>query len=200
VFEWLKSSRWDFLNGDRRRLVDRIAEMGRSSPDGSPARLLNSGMRNLSTWPTNEFGTSWRRATFWFDWLDEDLVEEAIEAVSPLRITPRYRFVAVVGFDTDADIVMHYLAETLPSGRRYDNENSCAVLDPCTDPEALLALVEYDMPTCRFSIFGVGVLDLADEQSYRLLLGALADRRGRFVGEMPVIEFFGSAISPSSCA
>ena len=127
-------------------------------------------------------------------------MEEAIETVSPLKITVRYRLVAVVGFETDADIVMHYLAETLPPGRRYDNENSCAVLDPCTDPEALLALVEYDMPTCRFSIFGVGILDLADEPTYELFLTALADRRSRFVGEMPVIEFFGSAISPSSCA
>lgn len=116
-------------------------------------------------------------------------MEEAIETVSPLKIAARYRFVAVVGFDTDADIVMHYLADTLPPERRYDNGNSCAVLDPCTDPEALLALVEYEMPTCRFSIFGVGVLELADEATYESLLTALADRPGRFVGEMPVIEF-----------
>jgi hypothetical protein len=116
-------------------------------------------------------------------------VEEAIVAVGRHKITTRYRFVAVVGFDTDADIVMHYLAETLPPGRRYDNENSCAVLDPCTDPEALWALVEYEMPTCRFSIFGVGVLDLADEATYESLLTALADRRRRFIGETPWTKF-----------
>jgi hypothetical protein len=146
-------------------------------------------MENSSHWPTNKHGTPWRQAAFFFDWQDEALVEEAIETVDPLRITVRYRFVAVVGFESDAAIVMHFLADTLPPRRRYDNEHSCAVLDPCTDPEALRTLVEYEMPDCRFTIFGVGVIDVADEATFESFLTALADRRGGFVGEMPCIEF-----------
>jgi hypothetical protein len=146
-------------------------------------------MENSSLWPTNKYGTPWRQAAFLFDWRDEALVEEAIETVDPLKITVRYRFVAVVGFESDADMVMHRLADTLPPKRRYDNDHMCAVLDSCTDPESLWALVEYEIPTGRFSIFGVGVLDLADGEMYGSLMAALADRRERFVGEMPVIEF-----------
>jgi hypothetical protein len=146
-------------------------------------------MENSSLSPTNKFSTSWRRAAFFFDWQDEALVEEAIETLSPLKITVKYRFVGVVGVETDADIVMHFLADTLPPRRRFDNEHSCAVIDPCTDPEALRALVEYEIPQAQFSVFGVGFLDLADQETYELLLTALADRGGQFVGEMPCIEF-----------
>jgi hypothetical protein len=146
-------------------------------------------MGNSTPWPTNRFGTSWRRAAFYFDQRDEDVVEEAIETVSPLKVTVRYRLVAVVGFDTDADIVMHFLADTLPPRRRFDNEHSCAVLDPCTDPEALMALIESEMPNSRFSVYGVGSLDLADEETYESLLTALADRHVRFAGRLPIIEF-----------
>ena len=115
------------------------------------------------------------------------MIEEAIETVDPLRITVRYRPVAAIGFETVADMVMHFLADTLPPERKYDNEAMCAVIDPCTDPEALWALVDYEIPTARFSIFGVGVLDLADQETYESLLTALADRCGKLVGEMPVI-------------
>jgi len=65
----------------------------------------------------------------------------------------------------------------------------CIIIDPCTDPEAMAALVEEKMDTVQFSIFGVAVLDLADEAIYRRLMAALGERQGRFVGETPVIEF-----------
>jgi len=152
-------------------------------------RRLNSHMENPTPWPTNQFGTSWRRAAFSFDWQDDALVEEAIETLSPLKITVRCHFVAVIGFETDADIVMHFLADTLPAWRRFDNEHSCAGLDPCTDPEALCELVEREMPNCQVSVFGVGVLDLADVETYKSLLSAMAERQERFVGETPCIEF-----------
>jgi hypothetical protein len=145
-------------------------------------------MENSSPWPINRYGTSWRQAAFLFDWQDEDVVEEAIETVSPLKITVRYRPVAAIGFETAADMVMHYLADTLPPTRKYDNEAMCAVIDPCTDTEALRSILRDDMPDVRFSIFGVGVLDLADQETYGSLMTALADRCDRFVGETPVIE------------
>lgn len=145
-------------------------------------------MENSTLWPTNKYGTSWRKAAFFFDWQDEEVVEEAIETVDPLRITVRYRSVAAIGFETVADMVMHFLADTLPPTRKYDNEAMCAVIDPCIDPKGLWALVEYEIPKARFSIFGVGVLDLADPETYELLMTALADRSDRFVGEMPVVE------------
>jgi hypothetical protein len=116
-------------------------------------------------------------------------VEEAIETGSPLKVTIRSRPVAIIGFETVADMVIHFLADTLQPRRRYDNDHMCAVLDPCADPESLSALIDHEIPTARFSIFGVGVIDLADEATYQLMLDALADRRGRFVGEMPVIDF-----------
>ena len=77
-------------------------------------------------------------------------MEEAIETVDPLKITVRYRPVAAIGFETVADMVMHFLADTLPPTRKYDDENMCAVIDPCTDTEALEAIVRDDMPTCGF--------------------------------------------------
>jgi hypothetical protein len=146
-------------------------------------------MTNSAPWPTNEYGTPWRRASLCFDWQDEDVLDEAIESINPLMITVQYHSVAVIGFDNDGDIVGHYIADTLPPPRKFDSEGMCAVIDPCADPAALQALVEEKMDTVRFSVFGVGVLDLADEATHRALLAALSDRCERFVGEMPCIDF-----------
>jgi hypothetical protein len=146
-------------------------------------------LANPGPWPTNKYGTSWRQASMIFDWQDEGVVEEAIETVNPLKITVRCRPVAAIGFETVADMVMHFLADKLPPGRRFDNEGMYAVIDPCTDTEALQALVEEEMDEVEFSIFGMATLDLADQETHRLLIKALADRHGQFVGKMPVIDF-----------
>jgi hypothetical protein len=125
-----------------------------------------------------------------FDWQDENIVDEAIETIDPYKITVvRYRPVAAIGFKRVADMVLHRLADRLPPTRKFDREAMCAVIDPCTDTEALCVLVEEEMDDVRFSIFGVAVLYLADEQTHGSLMTALADRRGRFVGEMPSIDF-----------
>ena len=34
----------------------------------------------------------------------------------------------------------------------------CITIDPCSEPEALCRLVEEEMSTVRFSVFGVAVL------------------------------------------
>jgi hypothetical protein len=125
----------------------------------------------------------------YFDWQDEQIVWEAIETTDPLKVTVRDRPVAVIGFDCVADMMMHRLAATLPYGPHWDQERMCIIIDPCTNPEALEAVVEEQMHTVRFSVFGVAVLDLADEPIYRRLMAALEERQGRFVGETPVIEF-----------
>jgi hypothetical protein len=146
-------------------------------------------METSAPWPTNRYGTTWRRAILYFDWRDEEIVWEAIETTDPLKITVRERPVAVIGFDCVADMMMHRLADTLPFGKNWDVERMSIIIDPCTDPEAMAALVEEKMDTVRFSIFGVAVLDLADESVHRCLLAALEERGSRFVGETPVIEF-----------
>jgi hypothetical protein len=147
-------------------------------------------MENTAFWPSNKHGTSWRRATLLFDWRDQDIVDEAIETVDPYKITVvRYRPVAAIGFKTIGDMVMHCLAGRLPPNRRFATEGMCAVIDPCTDTEALRALVEEEMDSSRFSIFGVAVLDFADQQTHGSLKTALAERRGQFAGEMPCIDF-----------
>jgi hypothetical protein len=124
-----------------------------------------------------------------FDWRDEELIDEAIETIDPRTITVRCRPVAAIGFDCVADMMMHRLADTLPFGKNWDVERMSIIIDPCIDPEAMAALVEEQMETVRFSIFGVAVLDLADESVHRQLLTGLEERQGRFVGETPVIEF-----------
>ena len=124
-----------------------------------------------------------------FDWRDESLVEDAIESLDPYKITFRSRLVGIIGFDNEAEMVMHYLADTLPRPRRFDNNGMCAVLDPCRDPEGLQRLVDEEMDNVRFSIFGVALVHLADQETYRSLERALSDRRQPFVGEMPTVDF-----------
>src|SRR5579872_1663581 len=56
---------------------------------------LNTHMTTAPSWPTNKYGTSWRHALMFFDWRDEDIVDEAIETVDPLKITVRCHPVAI---------------------------------------------------------------------------------------------------------
>ena len=80
-------------------------------------------------------------------------------------------------------MMMHFLADTLPPRSRYDNDGMCAVVDPCTDPEALRTLLEEKMQDVRCRS------DLADQETHGSLMTALADRSERSVREMHVIEF-----------
>jgi hypothetical protein len=94
-----------------------------------------------------------------------------------------------IGFETVADMVMHFLADTLLPKRRFDNDGMCTVIDPCTNPEALRTFVDNEMENGRFSIFGIAMLDLADQETYESLMQALGDWREHFVEEMPCIDF-----------
>jgi len=125
----------------------------------------------------------------YFDWQDAEIVSEAIETISPLKITLRCHPVAAIEFDCVGDMVMQFLADTIPSRSRWDNEGTAVIIDPCRDPVAMQAIVREQMENIRFSIFDVAMLDLADEGTDRRLTNALAERRERFVGEYPVIEF-----------
>jgi len=145
-------------------------------------------MTILSTWPTNEYGTTWRHAVMYYDWQDDPIVSEAIDTIDPLKITVRSRSVAAIGFDSIAEMMMYRLAEPLPYGTHWNQDSMCITIDPCSDPETLRRLVEEEMPTVQFSIFGVAVLDLADEAIYRQLSAALGERRHGFLGEMPFID------------
>jgi hypothetical protein len=140
-------------------------------------------------WPINKYGTTWRRATMYFDWQDEEIVSAAIETINPLKITVRYRRVGAIGFENTTDMVLYRLAEPLPYGNHWNPDKLTIIIDPCTDPDALASLVQERGENVRFSVFGVGVLDLADEGIYETLMNVLTERRSQFVGEYPVIEF-----------
>jgi hypothetical protein len=109
----------------------------------------------------------------------------SIRVGSPIRC----RAVAAIEFANIGDMVMHRLAETLPAGGVRDGENLTVVFDPYDAPEAMRAVCgdDTDEPVA-FSVFGVAVLDLADEHTYEKLLAALNECR-RYVGKAPVIEF-----------
>ena len=145
-------------------------------------------MTILSTWPTNEYGTTWRHAVMYYDWQDDPIVSEAIDTIDPLKITVRSRSVAAIGFDSIAEMMIFRFADILPYGDHWDQERMCIVVDPCSDPEVLRASIEEKMDTVRFSVFGVAALDLADEAIYRQLSAALGERRHGFLGEMPFID------------
>jgi hypothetical protein len=149
---------------------------------------INIHMKSSAPWPINKFGTAWRHVVMYFDWHDEKLVWEAIETIDPLKITVCQRPVAAIGFDRVADMVMHYLADSLPPNSRWNNDGMLVIIDPCADPIAMEALVEEQMENVQFSIFGVAHLDIANEATCRTLLNALADRHEWFLGEAPVIE------------
>ena len=157
-----------------------------------PTDVLNTCVEFAAeSWPINNYGTSWRYAVLYFDWRDEETVLAILDAMNPRKITIRCRAVAVIEFENIGDMVMHRLAETLPAGGAWDDEKLIVVFDPCDDPEAMVRAVndeETDEPVV-FSIFGVAVLDFADETIYQQLSGALAASRGLYVGEYPVIEF-----------
>jgi hypothetical protein len=70
-------------------------------------------MNEITAWPT--YGTTWRRAFLYFDWQDVEIVSDAIETIDPLKITVRDRPIAAIEFDNVGDMVMHFLADTLPS-------------------------------------------------------------------------------------
>lgn len=146
-------------------------------------------MSTFESWPTNQYGTTWRRAFLYFDWRDEEIVSAAIETMDPLKITVRDRPIAAIEFDNVGDMVMQFLADTLPSYSRWNNEGMSVIIDPCNDPVAMRATVHERMENVSFSIFGLAKIDLADEATYDMLVNALAERRGAFVGECPVIEF-----------
>ena len=150
---------------------------------------LNSRMSTSEPWPTNIYGTTWRRGFLYFDWRDEEIVLEAITTISPFKVTVRCHPIAAIDFDTEAEMVLHFMADTLPSHSKWNNEGMSVIIDPCRDPEAMQAIVDERMENVCFSVFGLAILDLKDEATYEALEDALAERRGCFVGEYPVIEF-----------
>ena len=146
-------------------------------------------MNAATLWPINQYGTTWRRVIMYFYCQDEQIVAEAIETIDPLKITVRYRRVGAIGFENITDMVLYRLAEPLPHGKHWNPDNLTIILDPCTDVEARAVLAEERVENVRFSVFGVAMLDLADEGIYETLMNVLTERRSQFVGEYPVIEF-----------
>jgi hypothetical protein len=138
-----------------------------------------------ASWPTNNYGTSWRSVTIWFDWSDQAIIWEAIEAIDPLKVTARLRPIVIVGFEGDGWLPVHDFVEFI-----QDGHDTCVVVDPRPHLHRTLARIEADFgdgPWINF--LGIARLDLADRAAYRAWLAALEDRWAENWFEMPVIEF-----------
>ena len=125
-----------------------------------------------ASWPTNNYGTSWRSVTIWFDWSDEAIIWDAIENLDPLKVTARLRPMVIVGFDGDGWMPIHDFAEIIQHGN-----DACIVVDPRPDLDRTLARIKADFGDDPWiSVLGIARLDLADASAYKALLVALYDR------------------------
>jgi hypothetical protein len=141
-------------------------------------------MNTAASWPTNRYGTSWRHALVFFDWCDEQIVDEAIETIDPLKITSHIQPVIVVGPAEVEHMSMQQFAEIV----REDDDRYSAV-DARPDLKAKCAEIEKDCDqSTGYFVLGLARLDLADEPTYQALLAGFEDSRGRFALWMPNIE------------
>jgi hypothetical protein len=121
----------------------------------------------------------------YFDWGDEELFDEAIETIDPLKITVRWNPVIVVGPVEVRQMSMENFARVV----REDDGRFCAV-DARSDLQEKCAEIEKEIgESAGYFVLGLARLDLADEPTYRALLAALEDRSERFTQWMPHIEF-----------
>jgi hypothetical protein len=121
----------------------------------------------------------------YFDWRDEELFDQAIETVDPLKITFRSQPVIVIGPVEVRQMSMQQFAQVV----RRDDDRFCAI-DARPDLEAKRAEIEKACgQSAGYFVLGLARLDLADEDTYRALIAALVDRRARFTRWMPHIEF-----------
>jgi hypothetical protein len=147
---------------------------------------LNIYMENTAYWSTNRYGTSWRQMTMFFDWRDQDLVEEAIETINPLKLTVRSHVIAIGSAFGDGRLALRQLV-----GMMQADDGSCIIIHPCRYPE-LFSHQQAGLGDDEgwFHVVGLARLDLADQKTYGSLMTALAERHGQFVGEMPCIDFY----------
>jgi hypothetical protein len=120
----------------------------------------------------------------YFDWSDEELFDEAIETLDPLKITIRSRPVIVVGPIEVGCMSMDDFAQAV----RQKDERFCAI-DPGRDLEAKCAEIEREIDGAALHfVLGMARLDIADRATYDAMMVAFEDRRHRFTGYMPHIE------------
>ena len=140
--------------------------------------------QTTTTWPTNQFGTSWRRAFVYFHRPDEDTVEEAIEIVGLSRVTMGPTDYEVI-VDTGSGGWLHideYAKNLRP-------EQGSRLIENPGSPVVTVAQIELDHPgDVSFDMFGCMRIDIMDEATYDALVQAFQDRAQYMVG-MPVIEF-----------
>ena len=121
----------------------------------------------------------------YFDWGDEELFDEAIETIDPLKITVRWNPVIVVGPIEVGQMSMQQFSQIV----REDDDRFCAI-DARPDLKAKCAEIEKECDqSTGYFVLGLARLDLADEPTYRALTTALQDRSERFARSMPHIEF-----------
>jgi hypothetical protein len=150
---------------------------------------INIRMEKVRPWPTNIYGNQWRSSALCFDWPDKETVFDAIQEIDPLKITVRSsRAVAAIAFRNVTEAVMGRLI-TSWSHTRWDADKLYAIVDPCHDPDAMIAEVEQWWWPVKFSLFGVTMVHFSDEHTFRRLKVALKDRRHLLTGRIPVIEF-----------
>lgn len=149
---------------------------------------INIRMEKARPWPTNIYGNQWRAVTLCYDWADKETVCDIIHEIDPLKIIIRYsRTVAAIGFRNVTDMVAARLMVSW-SDIQWDADKLHAIVDPC-DPEAMASDIEQWWWPVRFSVFGISVVHLADEHTYRHLRTVLKDRRHLLTGRIPMIGF-----------
>jgi hypothetical protein len=120
-----------------------------------------------------------------FDWRDEELFDEALESIDPMKIAVRSEPVIVVGPIEVGHMPMRDFTQVV----RQDDDRFCAI-DARPDLEGKCAQIEKECGhSAGYFVLGLVRLDLADETTYRPLLTAFEDRVERFRLWSPHIEF-----------
>ena len=143
------------------------------------------------SWPTNigPWNTGWQRVEVICDWLDTDLLFDAITDLNPLNATPTYRVIAAFDFMTDVNMVAFRLKNPTFKGLEWDIERCTADLDPCFDPDATDRLIETEYPGVSLSMATIYEIDMRDEDTYHQFLAACEDRLPQFQGMAPCVGF-----------
>jgi hypothetical protein len=140
-------------------------------------------MSNLPTftapaWPTDigPWNTGWQRVEVICDWLDTDLLFDAVFDLNSHDITPNYRVEAVFEFASDPDVVKFCLAYDAPEKIKWDDEKLIGRFAPCDDPDAIDKWMASEAPEVAFGMATIFEIDMRNKATYRRFLAACDTR------------------------
>ena len=125
-------------------------------------------------WPTDTgpWNTGWQRVEVICDWLDTDLLLDAVCDLNPLNATPSYRVEAIFEFASDPDVVKFCLAYDDPEKIKWDDEKLVGRLAPCDDPYATDQWMASEAPEVAFGMATIFEIDMRNKATYRRFLAA----------------------------